>query len=265
MKIQLIISYPYTVGSLSELHCFFMSNEVKRVTVGRKPGNTIVIDTADVSGDHAVLTRLDETTSAWEVQDVGSRNGTFVDGQRILRKEVTPHNQITIGETPLAWSQILAATRPKETPNGVKPVAKEVPKVKEPELTVGEKLARVYEDYMDKKSRMEEIQKQEALNARYQSLGIPIAALFGGSVAFMPPQYHFISILGSIISLSLAGWSFTRSKKFSTEKRKINMTKLAEQYEINYRCPHCQTKIHDPFPVLQHIKNCRSCKKPLIP
>ena len=63
-----------------------MKEPVTRVTVGRKPGNNIVLSNSDVSGDHAVFTLKVAQISLWEVQDLGSRNGTFVDGQRILRK-----------------------------------------------------------------------------------------------------------------------------------------------------------------------------------
>lgn len=243
-----------------------MSNQPKRVTVGRKPGNTIVLTNADVSGDHAILTLLDAPTNTWEIQDAGSRNGTFVDGQRIMRKEVTPNNKITFGKTPLVWSQLATGTpKPASTPKKVHDVARtEELKLEFFEAPIGEKLKNVYHDFMDKKSRMEEIQKQEALNARYQSLGLPIAALFGASVGFLPPEYRYISIIGTLISLSIAIWSFTKSKKFTSEKRNLNMTKLTEQYDINYRCPYCQMRINDPFPVLLQIKNCRNCKKPLI-
>ncbi len=243
-----------------------MSSQTKRVTVGRKPGNTIVLNNADVSGDHAVLSLLDAATNKWEIQDVGSQNGTFVDGQRILRKEVTPDNEVIFGKTPLIWNQIVVSSSkqppPKESPKAQTKTAEL--KLEYVEPNSGEKLKKVYYDYMEKKSRMEEIQKQEALNARYQSLGIPIAALFGTSVGFLPPDYRYISIIGTIISLSIAVWSFAKSKKFTNEKKSLNMTRLAEEYDINYRCPHCQVRINDPFPVIQQIKNCRSCKKPLI-
>ncbi|AXE21770.1 hypothetical protein DR864_28250 (plasmid) [Runella rosea] len=243
-----------------------MSSQAKRVTVGRKPGNTIVLTNADVSGDHAILTLIDALTNRWEIQDVGSRNGTFVDGQRILRKEVTPQNKITFGQTPLIWDQLaIVSHKPAAKKQSIADESKtQELKIEFFELPIGEKLKNVYEDFMDKKSRIEEIQKQEALNARYQSLGIPIAALFGASVGFLPPEYRYISIVGTVISLTIAVWSFVKSKKFTVEKKKLNMTKLTEQYDINYRCPYCQVRINDPYPVLRQIKNCRSCKKTLI-
>ena len=51
-----------------------------RVLVGRAPTATLRLDDKRVSGEHATLLW---TGSEWTVRDLGSRNGTFVDGQRL--------------------------------------------------------------------------------------------------------------------------------------------------------------------------------------
>jgi hypothetical protein len=51
-----------------------------RLLVGRSPSCTLRLDKKYVSGEHATLAW---TGWAWEVRDLGSRNGTFVDGNRI--------------------------------------------------------------------------------------------------------------------------------------------------------------------------------------
>ncbi|MDX1686518.1 MAG: FHA domain-containing protein [Candidatus Promineifilaceae bacterium] len=50
------------------------------VTIGRDPMADIVIADPEVSRQHARLTR---TAEGYEIQDLGSTNGTFVDGQRL--------------------------------------------------------------------------------------------------------------------------------------------------------------------------------------
>ena len=50
------------------------------VTIGRDPMADIVITDPEVSRQHARLTR---TESGYEIQDLGSTNGTFLDGQRL--------------------------------------------------------------------------------------------------------------------------------------------------------------------------------------
>lgn len=50
------------------------------VTVGRDPMADIVIADPEVSRQHA---RLSRTAEGYEIQDLGSTNGTFIDGQRL--------------------------------------------------------------------------------------------------------------------------------------------------------------------------------------
>jgi pSer/pThr/pTyr-binding forkhead associated (FHA) protein len=57
-----------------------------RVTIGRTANNDIVLDDASVSRFHAWL-QVDG--AAWQVFDAGSRNGTQVNGTRIVAKKGT--------------------------------------------------------------------------------------------------------------------------------------------------------------------------------
>lgn len=66
-----------------------------RTTLGRRPNNDIVIDNLTVSGEHAALHLQDQ---AVEVQDLGSTNGTFVNGQPIERQVLRDGDQIIIGK-----------------------------------------------------------------------------------------------------------------------------------------------------------------------
>lgn len=66
-----------------------------RTTLGRRPNNDIVIDNLTVSGEHAALYLQDQTV---EVQDLGSTNGTFVNGQPIERQMLRDGDQVIIGK-----------------------------------------------------------------------------------------------------------------------------------------------------------------------
>jgi FHA domain len=55
--------------------------DAERVTVGTLESNDLVVDADGVSRVHAVLERFGDT---WCVRDLGSRNGTFVNGDRII-------------------------------------------------------------------------------------------------------------------------------------------------------------------------------------
>jgi pSer/pThr/pTyr-binding forkhead associated (FHA) protein len=69
-----------------------------RLTVGRADGNDIVLaDDGQVSRVHAVFERL---AGAWSVRDVSSRNGTFVNGNRVSGEaRVSPGDEVRIGRT----------------------------------------------------------------------------------------------------------------------------------------------------------------------
>lgn len=66
------------------------------VTVGRDPMADIVLSDPEVSRQHARLTRDEE---GFEIQDLGSTNGTFVDGKRLSGEpvRVSPGAVITMG------------------------------------------------------------------------------------------------------------------------------------------------------------------------
>ena len=68
----------------------------REATVGRLPDNDIVVDDRSVSRRHAVISPLGEGHS---VRDMGSRNGTWVNGRRVGDQPVLLHpgNQIALG------------------------------------------------------------------------------------------------------------------------------------------------------------------------
>jgi hypothetical protein len=71
--------------------------------IGREPGAAIRLDDESVSWRHASLRW---TGQAWELQDLGSLNGTFLDGQRIApgaRALLRMGCEIRFGDSPESW------------------------------------------------------------------------------------------------------------------------------------------------------------------
>lgn len=60
-------------------------------TVGRGPTGDLVILDGSVSREHAELTRSD---GGWQLRDLGSRNGTQLDGQRIAGRALLPRRAL---------------------------------------------------------------------------------------------------------------------------------------------------------------------------
>ncbi len=63
-------------------------------TVGRKPRNALVLSDPSVSGDHAELRKRG---AGWVVKDLGSSNGTKIDGEPIHEAELASGSIVTFG------------------------------------------------------------------------------------------------------------------------------------------------------------------------
>jgi predicted component of type VI protein secretion system len=81
-----------------------------RVTLGRDPSNLVcVLDDGTVSGMHAVI---EQYSSGWALRDLGSRNGTFVNGRRITGEQpLYSGDEIGIGNTRLVFRDRATRTR----------------------------------------------------------------------------------------------------------------------------------------------------------
>jgi pSer/pThr/pTyr-binding forkhead associated (FHA) protein len=69
--------------------------------IGRKPGNNLQPDDVSVSGNHAAITlnasRYSEDLKDVSVEDLGSTNGTRVNGRRVSRQRLMHGDLLTLG------------------------------------------------------------------------------------------------------------------------------------------------------------------------
>ena len=77
-------------GRLSGVHQL----HAQRVRIGRLLDNDVVLDDLLVSRRHA---ELRSTTHGWELVDLGSGNGTFLNGRRVSKAPITSADVIGIG------------------------------------------------------------------------------------------------------------------------------------------------------------------------
>jgi len=70
------------------------------VTIGRKPSNDIPIDNLSVSGRHAqVITILEDSF----LEDLGSTNGTYVNGKLVKKHALEDGDSITLGKYQITY------------------------------------------------------------------------------------------------------------------------------------------------------------------
>ncbi|WP_199550427.1 FHA domain-containing protein [Streptomyces sp. N35] len=88
-------------------------------TLGRDPGGDVAIDDARVSWRHATISWGGRS---WVIEDHGSTNGTFVQGQRIHQMEIGPGSAVHLGNATdgprlkLTGAGAAAAVAPQQAP-----------------------------------------------------------------------------------------------------------------------------------------------------
>ena len=88
---------PWVLAIDSGIHAGDRLQLVPEVRIGRSEACELVLDDDYVSSMHAVLSHLDQ--GGWFVKDLGSTNGTFVNGERISHPTTVGVNDIIrIGE-----------------------------------------------------------------------------------------------------------------------------------------------------------------------
>ncbi len=88
-QFQFVMRAGPTIGKVFPL-------EAPEITIGRESTNAISINDVEVSRKHA---RLELRGNAYVIQDLGSTNGTFINGQRVTGPQaLNPGDSISLGE-----------------------------------------------------------------------------------------------------------------------------------------------------------------------
>ena len=88
----------------------------KVMRIGRTPDNDLVVSDLGVSRNHAELRK--SPTGRYEIIDLGSHNGTFVNGSRIDRVELGDSDIISIGHATFRFSSGELRPYAGESPGG---------------------------------------------------------------------------------------------------------------------------------------------------
>ena len=121
----------------------------KEVSIGRSPDNAMVIDNPAVSHYHA---RVFNEEGRMMIEDFGSMNGTFVNGQRVKMVMLKPGDSVTVGKHTIIVSDSRDLDGFAVGSNATKPAA---PKINETVM-------------LDTKERREFLQKVAAVGESSQ-------------------------------------------------------------------------------------------------
>lgn len=72
----------------------------ERISIGRKPQNDVIIDNLAVSGEHTLITCVGNDVF---VEDLGSTNGTIVNGESIKKQQLQDNDMLEIGKYKLKF------------------------------------------------------------------------------------------------------------------------------------------------------------------
>ncbi|GAB4131171.1 MAG: hypothetical protein OHK0045_21440 [Raineya sp.] len=95
---------------------------LKTIRIGRKASNDFVITNPSVSQEHAILEIF--ANEQYVLTDLGSTNGTFVNGKKIKKSWLSATNQVQFGNEKIFVKEILqasASTPPQTTPKQESP------------------------------------------------------------------------------------------------------------------------------------------------
>lgn len=91
------------LDSAAAMASLALGSQVSEVTLGRDPGCTVAIDNPVVSARHARIGKNVHPPGLF-VEDLGSTNGTYVNGQRIQRQNITFSDDVRLGSAPVPLS-----------------------------------------------------------------------------------------------------------------------------------------------------------------
>lgn len=201
------------------------------IIVGRKGQQPFEITDKSVSGKHLKLITMSDGNILME--DLGSSNGTFINGVRIIKKVVSRDTIVQMGQNyKFKIGDVLPevckvpVVQQQSNPTLPKPVE---------EFSISH-LENVWNQYSAAKDELEN---------QNRNIGLMRSAT---------PVLNVIPGLGAV----LGAYSFYKAKKFNYKEA---LNEVQETFENNYVCPKCHHYLGViKYKLLIQDSNCRYCK-----
>lgn len=225
------------------------------IIVGRRGEQPFSITDTTVSGKHLKLTTLPDGNV--EVEDLGSSNGTFIDGLRISKKTVSRSTEIRMGANyTFKVCDVLPEIKQPSGPSAPKqdkPSGNPKKKEDEKEYSISH-LQDVWNEYEEALAQIKENSQQMA---KKRMVPIMLGSGSGLVSAFVGPV--------AIVTIPIAVVSFYYwYKLYKTKDTSHEDTKEAKKILIQkYVCPNPNCRrtlsLQDYYIISQHT-NCPHCK-----
>lgn len=219
------------------------------IIVGRHGTQPFAITDKSVSGKHLKVTTLGD--GKVQIEDLGSTNGTFVGGQRIIKKVVTPETIVTLGSS---YQLRIGDVIPAQTSAGG--VKQPTPKQPVKESIDISHLKRIWEDYDETKKA---ILKDNATKQFDRMLPMIILGLVGVAISFLGflGPYRFLI---TVVTLVVAAVLTVRARSSQSDVN-VKLVELDDQLKIDYICPKCKNFLGAiPYEGIKNRGCCPYCK-----
>lgn len=202
------------------------------ITIGKAQDNDYVVDDAHVSRHHARLVHGED--GFWMLEDLGSSNGTYVNGAQIVKKRVTPTDQIRLGDGCIVqFSDLL--------------------KSKNDYSEEFKRLKKTYDDYINEKVK---IQSFNQFKTRlFQSLPFALPGIVGMIIGSGQGSHSWMMTCLALAVLAPVGGIYMGARQSAKIPRQLQ--ELNNQFKIDYVCPKCGTFLGEiPWESLKNKKQC---------
>ena len=233
------------------------------IIVGRRGEQSFPIMDRAVSGKHLKLTTMPDGNV--QVEDLGSTNGTFIDGVRIIKKVVTRNTVVQMGPTfTFRISDVLPEVKTvPTTPSGegsyIEPQTPQIPPKPEYDeeiLCKFQNLENVWNKYQEEKINL---QKSNASKGFMRMMPMFVLGGLGYLISCIPELAQFrtaITLAGLGLGIIITWISYKSATTLPEQMEKLN-----QQFQIDYVCPKCKQFLgFSPFEGLKNRGQCSACK-----
>lgn len=237
----------------------------KKIIIGRQGEQPVAINDMSVSKRHLAVTQLAD--GRWSIEDLGSTNGTYVNGLPVVTATVSADTPIMLGSLQTSLGELLRlAAAPTKTP--AKPAtqpAVATPQSANPTPTVDadgyvsiKHLDQVYEQYRHDTLALARRRNHASVYRMLpMAIGMPLVmglvGMFTADMAVKGVCMGGLMALGSALTLRM----IPMGDRLAEEQFDIN-----RRFQVDYSCPCCHNFMGaaKPYEVLVKQGQCPFCK-----